>query len=98
MSSSVSSERAFSQGGITITKLRSRLKGDIVEALQCLKCAIRNELFLQEPAPSSTLEVWEEDSMEVMIDVDGSDQTDTDSYSLDGLGIDDDDEELYASD
>jgi hypothetical protein len=98
MSSSVSSERAFSQGGITITKLRSRLKGDIVEALQCLKCAIRNELFLQEPAPSSTLEAWEEDSMEVMIDADGGDQTDTDSYSLDGLGIDDDDEELYASD
>jgi hypothetical protein len=98
MSSSVSSERAFSQGGITITKLRSRLKGDIVEALQCLKCAIRNELFLQEPAPSSTLEAWEEDSMEVMIDADGGDQMDTDSYSLDGLGIDDDDEELYASD
>jgi hypothetical protein len=98
MSSSVSSERAFSQGGITITKLRSRLKGDIVEALQCLKCAIRNELFLQEPAPSLTLEAWEEDSMEVMVDAGGGDQTDTDSYSLDGLGIDDDDEELYASD
>jgi len=40
MSSSVSSERAFSQGGITISKRRSCLKGDIVEALQCIKCAI----------------------------------------------------------
>jgi hAT family C-terminal dimerisation region len=39
MSSSVSSERAFSQGGITITKQRNRLKEDIVEALQGLKCA-----------------------------------------------------------
>jgi hAT family C-terminal dimerisation region len=57
MSSSVSSERAFSQGGITITKLRSCLKGDIVEALQCLKCGIRNDALFQERAPSSTLEV-----------------------------------------
>jgi hypothetical protein len=40
MASSVSSERAFSQGGITISKRRSSLKGDIVEALQCIKCAI----------------------------------------------------------
>ena len=35
MSSSVSSKHAFSQGGITINKWRNRLKGDIVEALQC---------------------------------------------------------------
>ena len=33
MSSSVSSKRAFSQEGITISRLRSCLKGDIVEAL-----------------------------------------------------------------
>jgi hypothetical protein len=56
MSSSVSSERAFSQGGITITKRRSRLKGDIVEALQGVKCAIRQDLLFPEPAPSSVLE------------------------------------------
>jgi hypothetical protein len=56
MSSSVSSERAFSQGGITINKRRNRLKGDIVEALQCIKCAIRHDLLFREPAPSSTLE------------------------------------------
>jgi hAT family C-terminal dimerisation region len=56
MSSSVSSERAFSQGGITITKLRNRLKGDIVEALQCIKCAIRHDLLFREPAPSSVVE------------------------------------------
>ncbi|KIK31598.1 hypothetical protein CY34DRAFT_39380, partial [Suillus luteus UH-Slu-Lm8-n1] len=36
MTSSVSSERAFSQGGITISKRWNRLKGDIVEALQSL--------------------------------------------------------------
>jgi hAT family C-terminal dimerisation region len=56
MSSSISSERAFSQGGITINKRRNRLKGDIVEALQCIKCAIRHDLLFREPAPSSTLE------------------------------------------
>ena len=56
MSSSVSSERAFSQGGLTITKSRNRLKGDIVEALQCIKCAIRHDLLFREPAPSSLVE------------------------------------------
>lgn len=56
MSSSVSSERAFSQGGLTITKSRNRLKGDIVKALQCIKCAIRHNLLFREPAPSSLVE------------------------------------------
>jgi hAT family C-terminal dimerisation region len=53
MSSSVSSERAFSQGGITVSKHRNRLKGDIVEALQCIKSAIRQDLF-QQPLPLSS--------------------------------------------
>src|SRR5260370_17573413 len=56
MASSVSSERAFSQGGITVSKRRSRLKGDIVEALQCVKCSIQHDLIFQEPGPSTTLE------------------------------------------
>ncbi|KAF8487687.1 hypothetical protein JB92DRAFT_3130551 [Gautieria morchelliformis] len=33
--SSVSSEHAFLSAGITVSKCRSRLKGDVVEALQC---------------------------------------------------------------
>ncbi|KIJ24706.1 hypothetical protein M422DRAFT_105963, partial [Sphaerobolus stellatus SS14] len=37
MASSVSSERAFSAGGITITKCHNHLKGDVVEALQVLR-------------------------------------------------------------
>ena len=57
MSSSVSSEHAFLQGGITITKHWNWLKGDIVKALKGVKCAIRHDLLFQEPAPSSTLEV-----------------------------------------
>lgn len=56
MASSVSSERAFSSAGITITKRRNRLKGDIVEALQFLKCLFRKDLIFREPLPSSILE------------------------------------------
>jgi len=50
MASSVSSEWAFSYVGITISKCRNRLKGNIVEALQCLKCMIwKNLIFRQDP-------------------------------------------------
>ena len=68
MASSVSSERAFSQGGITISKRRNRLKGDIVEALQCIKCAIRHDLLFREAAPSSVLEI------QLELEEDGEDQ------------------------
>lgn len=65
MASSVSSERAFSSAGITITKRRNRLKGDVVEALQFLKCTIRNDMIFRQPAPTSIfeegLEVVEDD-------------------------------------
>jgi hypothetical protein len=56
VAASVSSERAFSQGGIMISRHRNSLKGDIVEVLQCIKCAIRHDFLFQEPAPSSVLE------------------------------------------
>jgi hypothetical protein len=49
MASSVSSERVFPSAGITINKRRNRLKGDIVEALQCLKCFIHRDLLFREP-------------------------------------------------
>ncbi|KAJ7627444.1 ribonuclease H-like domain-containing protein [Roridomyces roridus] len=49
MSSSVSSERAFSSAGITISKRRNRLKADVVEALQCLKCFIVRNLLFRDP-------------------------------------------------
>ena len=56
MASSVSSERAFSQGGITISKHCSRLKGDIVEGLQVLKCSYKKDLIFRLPEPSSMME------------------------------------------
>ena len=48
MASSVSSERAFSSAGITICKRRNRLDSDIVEALQCLKSLIHEDLMVRE--------------------------------------------------
>ncbi len=46
MASSVPSEAAgFSSAGVTITKRRNRLKGDVVEALQVLKGAYREDFF-----------------------------------------------------
>ena len=59
MGSSVSSERAFSSAGITISKRRNRLKGDVVEALQFIKCLLQKELIYCEPQPSSILEELE---------------------------------------
>ena len=48
MASSVSSERAFSLAGITISKRRNRLDADIVEALQCLKSFIAQDLMARD--------------------------------------------------
>lgn len=48
MASSVSSECAFSQGGLTITKHRNRLHGNVVEALQIIKCSLRSDLIFRE--------------------------------------------------
>ena len=56
MASSVSSERAFSSAALTITKCRNRLKGDVVEALQVMKCLLKHDLVFRESGPSSTTE------------------------------------------
>ena len=100
MASSVSSERAFSQGGITITKRCSRLKGDIVEALQCLKCSIRHDLLFRAPAPSSLVENELEELCEITVEpggeseiLDGAEEEE----GWDALFLDDDSDE-YVSD
>jgi hypothetical protein len=74
MSSSVSSERGFSQGGITITKQHNRLEANIMEALQCLKCALRHDLLFQEPGPSSLVELEHLDDEEVEVEETGDDE------------------------
>lgn len=48
MASSVSSESAFSAAGITISKHRNQLEGDIIEALQCLKSFIHQDLIFRD--------------------------------------------------
>ncbi|KAF7350175.1 putative AC transposase [Mycena venus] len=59
--SSVSSERAFSAGGITISKRRNRLKGDIVEALQILKSLFKaKDMFRTALAPVEEFEEVDE--------------------------------------
>lgn len=79
MSSSISSKRAFSHGGITISKRRNRLKGDIVEALQCLMCTIQHDLLFWELAPSSRLEAGLADSEDDMEETTGWDEMLTDN-------------------
>ena len=101
MSSSVSSERAFSQGGITISKRRNRLKGDIVEALQCVKCAIRHDLLFREPAPSSVVEASECEDGNEGGDIEHSeDESEVEEFTWDELLIEDDgdDEGMSCSD
>jgi len=48
MASSVSSKRAFSSAGITLSKRRNCLQANIVKALQFLKCMFHNDLIFRE--------------------------------------------------
>jgi len=79
MASSVSSERAFSSAGITITKRRNRLKPDIVEAVQFLKCTYRCDLLFCEE-PSTQFEVESESG-----DVEEGVEDNTDKAGWDGM-------------
>jgi hypothetical protein len=91
MASSVSSERAFSSAGITISKQRSRLKGDIVEALQFLKCLIHHDLVFRadpmEPLDCDTGEEDMHDGKSLVLDV-------NQSPSWDELWLEDDDDAI----
>jgi hypothetical protein len=57
IASSVSSERAFSVAGITISKRRNRLRGDIVKALECIKCLLHHDLLFREILNMEQLEL-----------------------------------------
>ena len=65
MAYSVASERAFSSAGITISKRRNRLDSDIVEALQCLKSLLQQNL-MSTVFPTVALGVADE---EMMLDI-----------------------------
>lgn len=98
MASSVSSERAFSSAGLTVTKLRNRLKGDIVEATQTLKFAIRTDLLVRAPEPSSSLEalIEEEEAEELALGNTGVSPSILDPYINLELSLDSDAEESDA--
>ena len=57
--SSVPSERAFSGGGLTGTRLRGRLTPELFEALQILKSAYRNGHIKAAEQASAAIEVME---------------------------------------
>jgi len=65
MASSVSSERDFLSAGITISKHQNRLKSDIVEALECIKCLLHHNLIFR---PTVTLEQIENELEDVEVD------------------------------
>lgn len=96
MASSVSSERAFSSAGITLSKRRNRLKGDIVEALQCLKCMYHNDLIFREVVVATE----EEEELEEMdLDLVVNDVNDGDKdFTWDQLLFDDGEDMIYYSD
>jgi hypothetical protein len=92
MASSVSSERAFSSAGITISKRRSRLKGDIVEALQFLKCLLRKDLiFRTDYSIASDTDAGEDDELIEVGNGPFTPQTEL-SASWDELLLDEDDD------
>ena len=57
MSTSVSSEQAFSAAAQTVTKHHNRLKGDIIEAIQVLCMLYNHDFIFHEPGPSSATEL-----------------------------------------
>ena len=64
----MSSERAVSSAGITISKRRNCLKGDIIKALQCLKCLIHcNLIFRWDPNVSIADKIADEDDIDIDI-------------------------------
>ena len=95
MASSVSSERAFSSAGITISKRRNRLKPDIVKALQCLKCLYKNDLIFHDVLLSSTVE--KDLDGEKILDLDFRAEeivTQADHFSWDQLVLDGDEDDI----
>ena len=86
MASSVSSERAFSLAGITLSKRCNRLQADIVEALQFMKCLFHRDLIFREVCTSMEEETILEDK-----ELDGGDGVNIVKVSWEELLITSDD-------
>lgn len=76
-----------------------------MEALQCIKCAIRHDLLFREPAPLSKIEAKESDLDDQELESTGRDsrepaeeELDDEELSWDGVLIEDeDDDDMYCS-
>ncbi|KAG1747957.1 uncharacterized protein EDB91DRAFT_1048334, partial [Suillus paluster] len=66
MASSVSSEQGFSSAALTITKCHNHLKGDVIVALQVMKCLLHCDLVFCESGPSSLTEDPADDEDKVL--------------------------------
>ena len=71
-------------------------QGQHCGGLQCIKCAIRHDLLFKEPAPSSTIELEED---EELADAAGGDSRDAEELDAEGvcweeLLIEDEDKEI----
>ena len=86
MASSVSSERAFSSAGITLSKRRNRLQADIVEALQFTKCLFHQDLLFREVCTTT-----EEEAILENKELDGGEDVDIVEVSWEELLIESDD-------
>ena len=81
-----------------------------MEALQCIKCAIRHDLLFREPAPSVIVEAKESDDesddqepenvstgKDSGLGEPGGEELDVEELSWDGLLIEDEDDNMYCS-
>ena len=90
MASSVSSERAFSQAGILITRRRGHLRAKFVEALQCVKVAYQNKLaFGKDMVKLNAVEAALCHSSSSELDSDSDSDIDNDDYSSASSSLED---------
>ena len=107
MASSVSSERAFSSAGITISKHCNHLGADIIEALQFLKCWFQHDLIFRDN-PSLVSEnilredndllekpKFQDDEESWAVKIFGNDADNNDNMEMEVDGDDDDDVYMF---
>ena len=94
MASSVSSERAFSAAGITISKRLNQLKWDIVEAVEVIKCLLHHNIIFREVISMALVEKELEDEViDEEVGLYAEAVLEADKFSWDSLIDSDDDEE-----
>lgn len=102
MASSVLSESTFSAAGITISKCQNCLEGDIIEALQCLKSLIHQDLLFCDVVSATQdeedLDLADQDPANDEADM-SKDVHDGKDWSWDRLveGLDDEEEQVHSA-